>query len=87
MSWNPSQIDGPFNWPHLFGYHLNIDAALMVPELEPYRIPPPGHELATLYVVWAGDDYAAPTTTVPLLFADEAQARTSALGVHWHEAS
>jgi hypothetical protein len=83
--WNPSRIDGPFDWPELFGYHVNIDVALMVPELETFVIPPPGFTLNSLNVVWAGDDPEAPRVTVPLLFADEAEARASALGKHWIE--
>jgi hypothetical protein len=86
--WNPSQIDGPFDVPATYdedgapltyrpGYHLNIDPALMSDELLPYQVPPP--QPLTPFRVFAGQE------TIFLHFADEAEARASALGVQWTE--
>lgn len=93
MSWDQSMIDGPISVP-LFGpeqdgstpivgyepgYHLNICAGLLTPELEPHRVIP-----SSPVRTWAGDK--GPTwSTIFLRFDDEAQARASSLGQHWTE--
>lgn len=55
----------------LDGWHVNVTTQGLAarPELAPWRVAP-----ATLRRVWAGDDPAAPATTVALRFADEAEA-------------
>jgi hypothetical protein len=90
--WNPSLIDGPIIVLILGaadaatgerqvlgqepGYHLNIDPALMAPDLAPFRVTP--EQPAR---VWAGDE--PEFQTVFLRFATEAEARSSALAPHW----
>ena len=53
------------------GFHVNVTSDLMAerPELETFRVEP-----SPLRRVWAGDDPTNPTITVPLRFADEAEA-------------
>lgn len=53
------------------GWHVNLTAAGMAgrPDLAPWRVTPD-----RLLRVWAGDDPAAPVATVPLRFADAAEA-------------
>lgn len=53
------------------GWHVNATPDYLAerPELEPFVVTP-----ATLSRVWAGDDPAAPTMTVPLRFADADEA-------------
>lgn len=61
------------------GYRVNITPQLLAacPELEPYRVAPESPQR-----IWAGDEAPWPQT-VFLLFADEAEARASALGEYW----
>lgn len=53
----------------LAGFHVNVTVDAMTEALEPFRRDPP-----MLRRVWAGDDPAEPEITVPLRFADEAEA-------------
>lgn len=55
----------------LTGFHVNITPAVLSgrPELEAFVVNP-----AALRRVWAGDSPTAPTETVALRFADEAEA-------------
>jgi hypothetical protein len=91
MSWT-GDIDGPVPAPILGppneegvrevlgeapGYRLNITPALMAPALDAFRVTP-----AAPMRTWAGDEPPW-EQTVFLLFADEAEARTSALGAFW----
>lgn len=86
MRWNPALIDGPIPIPVWSapdadgdrtvvgwrdGYRLNTTAEVLAarPELAAFRVEPP-----RMIRVWAGDDPEAPTVTVALRFADEAEA-------------
>lgn len=54
----------------LSSWHVNVTEEEMTEALEPFRRDPP-----MLRRVWAGDDPSEPEITVPLRFADEAEAR------------
>jgi hypothetical protein len=72
-----NNIDGPFDVPNDTGldpgYHLNIVKGTEPESVLPYVVTP---DPKTLWRVWAGDDPANPAWTVPLKFADEAEAKT-----------
>lgn len=64
----PTEEDGEYTL--LDGWHVNVTPQYLSdhPELEPFVVTP-----STLRRVWAGDDPANPSETVPLRFADEAE--------------
>ena len=76
-------IIGPLYDPHptdpegdpvlLPGWHVNVTADYYAehPELAPFVVEP-----SPLRRVWAGDDPDNPVVTVPLRFADQAEAET-----------
>lgn len=76
-------IIGPLYEPHptdpegeptlLPGFHVNVTADYFSdhPELAPFVVEP-----SPLRRVWAGDDPDNPVVTVPLRFADQAEAET-----------
>lgn len=57
----------------LEGWHYNVTPEYLAerPDLAPFVVQP-----ATLRQVWLGDDPESPTSTIPLRFADEAEALT-----------
>jgi hypothetical protein len=85
MTWTSNQIDGPIFIPVLDGegqpteavvpgYHVNTTPEFLTqhPEVAAHVVTPTPN---TLRQVWAGDDCANPVLTVPLTFADEAEAK------------
>lgn len=55
---DPSRIQ-VFDWPHYFGFHANLPAALMTAALEVARVHPTSPEC-----VWAGDPGVPATVPV-----------------------